>query len=83
MIEKKEWWNIMVKKITMWVIVQQIERNWKQIHQNRKAMEQLLLAKEPYTSPKLVELEQSNLELGYAASLLEKRYRTLAGSPYM
>lgn len=67
----------MMKYLKMWILAMQIERKWKRIKKNRQRMEVLINQEEPFTSPKLIRLDQQTTCLGYHAKALEQKYRKI------
>lgn len=63
-----------MKNLELFLLAFRIERRWQRIKRNRQRMNKLLMQKEPYTSPRLVWLDQNTAELGFSAKALEKRY---------
>ncbi|MBE6907935.1 hypothetical protein [Marasmitruncus massiliensis] len=55
-----------------WVLAFKIEYLWKRIQCNRKRMELLIRQHVPYSSPKLVRLDERNREFGWRARQMEK-----------
>ncbi len=55
-----------------WFLALKIEYLWKRIQYNRKRMEILVDHQVPYSSPKLVRLDEKNREFGWRARQMEK-----------
>lgn len=64
----------MLKKVKLFLLALFIEHKWRRIGRNRQRMEILLACKEPYTSLRLVRLDENTAKLGFSAKELENRY---------
>ena len=69
-----------MRALKKWMLALRIERKWRRISKNRKRMADLLAGREPYTSPRLVALNQDTARLGIQLRALEDRYRTVPGA---